>query len=161
MCASVSVFHIKTDTTRMSISAVPTDICKFLGLGPLWALCFYHFRCTMPSVPAAAPFASVSACHTTFMELIISPQRPTTCPLFSIQSVAVFLSPEPGSPHTFSRNIFLEWQIVLQSLSMSVSVSVSVSVMSVMSTHPFLSILSALFSLFACWLFVFFARLPS
>lgn len=39
--------------------------------GPLWALCFYHFRCTMPTVvPAAAPFTSVSACLTTFMELI-------------------------------------------------------------------------------------------
>lgn len=35
-----------------------------------WALCFYHFRRTMLAVPAAAPFASVSACRTTFMELI-------------------------------------------------------------------------------------------
>lgn len=42
-----------------------------LDCGPLWALCFYHFRCTMPTVvPAAAPFTSVSACLTTFMELI-------------------------------------------------------------------------------------------
>lgn len=42
--------------------------------GTFWALCFYHFRCTMPKpprVPAAAPFTSVSACLTTFMELIL------------------------------------------------------------------------------------------
>lgn len=67
--------------------------------GPLWTLCFYHFRCTMPTVPAAAPFTSVSACLTTFMELIapLLAHRPgpSTCPLFSIQSVALCLSPGP------------------------------------------------------------------
>lgn len=58
--------------------------------GPLWALCFYHFRCTMPTVPAAAPFTSVSACLTTFMELIapVLAHRPTIYLPFILYSIS-------------------------------------------------------------------------
>ncbi|KAM8707961.1 hypothetical protein ACLKA7_015000 [Drosophila subpalustris] len=129
----------------------------------------------MPTVPAAAPFASVSACHATFMELII-PR--TYCPtsanylpfiLYSISGCLPFTGTRDWRPfllHYLLRMancapvLCLSFDVRART-SLSVFVSVSIYVMSVMSTHPFLTILAALFFLFACWLFVSSARLPS
>jgi len=125
----------------MSILSVPTNICKWFGLGPLWALCFYHFRCTMPSVPAAAPFASVSACHTTFMELII-PLNGQLLALYSLfnQWLSAFhqvLGLQILSPGTSSWNGKLCAPVtVLQSLDVRVRVRLS-NVCYVHSSIPF------------------------
>lgn len=77
------------DRARQCLCAYGTYANMEQG-GPLWALCFYHFRCTMPTVPAAAPFTSVSACLTTFMELIapVLAHRPTIYLPFILYSIS-------------------------------------------------------------------------
>lgn len=106
--------------------------------GPLWALCFYHFRCTMPTVvPAAAPFTSVSACLTTFMELIapdLAHRHPHPHPhLLALYSLF------NQWPSAFHRGLeeLLEKMANCAPHSTRLLLRVCPPAVSVMSTHPF------------------------